>query len=67
MDTEKNSIVKARIEEQIAKIDNKDFTLYFYIPDTKGVPSGSLSYIYDIAFGLKEMGYKIGLIHSLFL
>ena len=64
MDTEKKSIIKSRIEEQIAKIDNKDFTLYFYIPDTKGVPSGSLSYIYDIAFGLKEMGYKVGLLHS---
>lgn len=64
MNTEKKSTIKARIEEQIAKLDNKDFTMYFYIPDTKGVPSGSLSYIYDIAFGLKEMGYKIGLIHS---
>ena len=64
MDTEKKSIIKARIEEQITKIDNKDFTLYFYVADTKGVPSGSLGYIYDIAFGLKEMGYKVGLMHS---
>jgi hypothetical protein len=64
MDSEKNALIKARIEEQIAKIDNKDFTLYFYVADTKGVASGSLAYIYDIAFGLKEMGYNVGMMHS---
>lgn len=64
MDNEKIAIMKGRIEEQIKKIDNKDFTVYFYVVDTKGNPSGSLSYIYDIAFGLKEMGYKVGMMHS---
>ena len=64
MDNDKIALMKARIEEQISKIDNKDFTLYFYVMDTKGVPSGSLAYIYDIAFGLKEMGYKVGMMHS---
>lgn len=64
MDTQKKEVVIARLEEQISKIDNKDFTLYFYVPDTKGVASGSLAYIYDIAFNLKEMGYKVGLMHS---
>lgn len=64
MNTEKIALMKSRIEEQIAKIDNKDFTFYFYIPDTKGVASGSLAYLYDIAFGLKEMGYKVGMMHS---
>lgn len=64
MDSEKIALMKTRIEEQISKIDNKDFTLYFYVIDTKGVPSGSLSYIYDIAFGLKEMGYNVGMMHN---
>lgn len=64
MDTEKIALMKTRIEEQIAKIDNKDFTFYFYIPDTKGVPSGSLAYLYDIAFGLKEMGYNVGMMYN---
>lgn len=53
-----------RITEQISKIDNKDFTFYFYVADTKGNASGSLAYIYDIAFGLNEMGYKVGMLHS---
>ena len=64
MNAEKINLMQTRIKEQIEKIDNKDFTLYFYVADTKGVPSGSLAYIYDIAYGLKEMGYKVGLMHS---
>lgn len=64
MDKEKIALMKTRIEEQINKIDNKDFTLYFYVIDTKGVPSGSLAYIYDIALGLKEMGYNVAMMHS---
>ena len=64
MDKEKVALMKTRIEEQISKIDNKDFSLYFYVVDTKGVASGSLSYIYDIALGLKNMGYNVGMMHS---
>lgn len=64
MNSEKIALMKARIEEQIAKIDNKDFTLYFYVTDTKGIASGSLSYIYDIALSLRDMGYKVGMMHS---
>lgn len=64
MDEKKKSSVISRIEEQIAKIDNKDFTLFFYVVDTKGNPSGSLAYIYDIALSLKYMGYNVAMMHS---
>ena len=64
MDNEKVALMKARIEEQISKIENNDFTLYFYVIDTKGNPSGSLSYIYDIALGLNAMGYNVGMMHN---
>lgn len=64
MDDKKIALMKERIEEQIKKIDNKDFYAYFYVIDTKGVPSGSLSYIYDIALSLKEMGYNVGMLHN---
>lgn len=64
MNNEKVDLMKSRIEEQIKKIDDKEFTLYFYVTDTKGVPSGSLSYIYDIAISLKDMGYNVGMMHS---
>jgi hypothetical protein len=64
MDEKKIALMKERIEEQISNIDNNKFSLYFYVVDTKGVPSGSLSYIYDIALGLKNMGYNVGMMHS---
>jgi glycosyltransferase involved in cell wall biosynthesis len=64
MNSEKVALMRARIEEQIAKIDNKDFTFYFYVPDTKGVASGSLAYLYDVALGLQNMGYKVGMMYS---
>ena len=64
MNKDKISVMKERIEEQISKLDNKDFSMYFYVVDTKGNPSGSLSYIYDIALGLKEMGYKVAMLHN---
>lgn len=64
MNSEKVALMRARIEEQIAKIDNKDFTFYFYVPDTKGIASGSLAYLYDVALGLQNMGYKVGMMYS---
>ena len=64
MDNAKIALMKERIKEQIDKINNKDFTLYFYVIDTKVNPSGSLSYIYDIALGLNDMGYKVCMMHS---
>lgn len=64
MDKDKISIMKSRIEEHISKLEKKDFSMYFYVIDTKGNPSGSLSYIYDIAWGLKEMGYNVNMLHN---
>lgn len=64
MDEKKIALMRERIEEQISNIDNNNFSLYFYVVDTKGVPSGSLSYIYDIALGLKNMGYNVGMMHN---
>lgn len=64
MDESKINLMRERINEQISNIDNNKFTLYFYVVDTKGVPSGSLSYIYDIAIGLKNMGYNVGMMHN---
>jgi hypothetical protein len=64
MDNNKVNELKTRIEGEIKKIDNKEFTVYFYVIDSKGTASGSLSYIYDIALGLKNMGYNVGMMHS---
>ena len=37
----KNKELIGIIEENIAKIENKEFTVYFFIIDTKGNPSGN--------------------------
>ena len=53
----KKEMIKT-IEKNIGKINDKSFTIYFYVFDTKGNPSGSLSYIYQTAYTLKELGYN---------
>lgn len=62
----KNKIedVVERIERELKKIDDKEFNVYFYVIDTKGVPSGSLLYIYKIAYELKTLGYNVTMLHN---
>lgn len=64
MDNEKKNQMIERITAEIKKIDDKSFTFFFYVIDTKGNPSGSLGYIYDIAYGLHTMGYNVMMLHS---
>ena len=59
----KKEMIKT-IEKNIGKINDKSFTIYFYVFDTKGNPSGSLSYIYQTAYTLKELGYNVCMLHS---
>ncbi len=59
----KDVIIK-RVEEEIAKLKDKKSRFYFYVIDTKGVPSGSLLYIYRIAYYLHSKGYDVTMLHS---
>ena len=52
------------VEENIQKMENKDFNIFFFVIDTKGNPSGSLEYIYRTALTLKELGYKVSMLHQ---
>lgn len=54
----------AKLATEIDKIKNKNFYFYFYVLDTKGNPSGSLSYIYENAYNLKKLGYKVAMLHN---
>ena len=56
--------VISRIEKELKKFDEKDFNVYFYVIDTKGVPSGSLLYIYKIAYELQRLGYNVTMLHD---
>ena len=54
-----------KVREEIAKIDKKENSIFFFVLDTKGVPSGSLEYIYKLAMIAKNDGYNIGLLYQL--
>lgn len=59
----KDEMIKI-INESIDKIENKEFNVFFYVLDTKGNPSGSLEYIYQTAYTLKELGYNVTMLHN---
>jgi len=56
--------VVERIEKELKKFDDKAFNVYFYVIDTKGVPSGSLLYIYKVAYELHSLGYNVTMLHN---
>lgn len=62
--TEKDKKVIENIEKEIGKIDKKTNNIYFFVIDTKGVPSGSLAYIYQLAHILMVEGYKVSMLHT---
>lgn len=62
--TEKDLKVIENINKEIEKIDKKTNRIYFFVLDTKGVPSGSLEYIYNLAMILHENGYNVTMLHT---
>ena len=61
---DKNKEIISSIEKEIEKIEKKTNKIFFFVIDTKGVPSGSLWYIYKLAFILKEEGYTVEMLHT---
>ena len=63
--TKKTSeVVLERVKKELEKLKDKSFNIWFYTIDTKGVPSGSLLYIYKLAHGLRELGYNASILYS---
>ncbi len=52
------------VDENIQKMENKSFNVFFFVIDTKGNPSGSIEYIYRTALTLKELGYNVSMLHQ---
>lgn len=52
------------VNENITKLKNKEYTLYFFVLDTKGNPSTSLEYIYHTALTLSKRGHKVVMLHQ---
>lgn len=64
MEKSKKEEILKRIEVEIDKMQNKQNKLLFYIFDTKGNPSGSLEYIYNLALIGKENGYDVEMLYQ---
>ena len=62
--SEKDLKVIENIQKEISRIDKKENKIYFFVIDTKGVPSGSLEYIYNLALILKKEGYDVNMLHT---
>ena len=62
--TEKDKNVLGLLNTEIEKINKKENHIYFLIVDTKGVPSGSLSYIYKMAMILFKNDYKVTMLYD---
>lgn len=52
------------VESNIERLKNKEFSVYFFVADTKGIASSSLEYIYTTAKILSDMGYKVAMLHN---
>jgi hypothetical protein len=63
---DKNEIKKVirDLEISLKQLTNKKNQLLFFVADSKGTPIGSLSYIYGIAYQLKQMGYDVKMLYA---
>jgi hypothetical protein len=59
----KEEIVKS-LMENLEKMENKDFSIYFFVIDTQGNAVGSVAYIYEQVKVLTELGYKASILHE---
>lgn len=53
-----------RIEKEIERIDKNQNYVYFFVIDSAGSPSGSLEYVYKLAYILKNSGYNVGMLYQ---
>ncbi len=60
----KNKKVVDRIDETIKNLKTKEFTVYFFVIDTKGTPNGNTQYIYETAKELIDLDYKVTMLHQ---
>lgn len=52
------------LEKEIEKFNKKDFKVFFFVIDSENNPCGFLTYIYETALTLSEMGYNVNMVHQ---
>jgi hypothetical protein len=53
-----------QVKEVLAKLESKDFNLYFFTLDTKGNPTAGIANIYEHVKILNSLGYKASILHE---
>lgn len=62
---DKNAIVLENLENTIKNLNKKEFTMYFFVVDSRNTPNGSMEYIYRLAKTLQDKGYNIKMVYQL--
>ena len=53
-----------QVKDVLARLESKDFTLYFFTLDTKGNPTAGIANIYEHVKILNELGYRATILHE---
>lgn len=61
----KEKVVLERIDSAIDKLKSRDFSVFFYVVDSKNIPNSSMEYTYSIALALKKEGYNVKMCYQL--
>ena len=64
MNEQEKKVALNNLKKEIDKLEKKECNFYFFVMDTKGNPSGTLQYIYQIAYALNGFGYKVTMLHQ---
>ena len=62
---QKDEVAIQRVEGVIEGLKKKDFTIYFFVVDSKNVPNGNMNYIYRMAKALQDKGYNVTMCYQL--
>lgn len=57
--------VLRRVTDAIRSIEDKDFTMYFFVADSRNTPNASMEYIYQLAKTVSDIGYKVCMVYQL--
>lgn len=63
--SENNTKALKNIKKAISLLEKNKFTLYFFVVDSKNVPSGEIQYIYQLAKTLYDKKYDVKMIYQL--
>lgn len=61
----KEKVVLERIDGAIEKLKTKDFSVFFYVVDSKNIPNSSMEYSYNMALALSKDGYNVKMCYQL--